>query len=247
MELKGRVAIVTGGSRGIGRAICTKLAELGADVVINYAGNAAAAEQTKSMCEKYGVRAIVVQGDVSKAEDCKALVEAACETLGKVDILVNNAGITRDGLLMRMSDEDFDSVVDTNLGGTFNCMRAVMRPMMRQKFGRIISISSIVGVIGSPGQVNYAASKAGIIGMTKALARECASKNITVNAVAPGFIETDMTDVLSEELRSAMLAQIPLKSFGTVQDVANAVAFLASDEAGYITGQVLQVNGGMAM
>ena len=246
-ELTGKTAVVTGGSRGIGRAICLKLAGQGANIVLNYAGNAAAAEETRAACEALGVRALAVQGDVAEPAACNALIDTAIEAFGQVDILVCNAGITRDNLLMRMSDEEFQKVIDTNLKGTFHCMRAVIRPMMKKRRGRIISISSVVGLMGNAGQINYAASKAGVIGMTRSLAREVASRGITVNAVAPGFIRTDMTDVLSDAVKEGILHSIPLGKLGEAEDVANTVLFLASDEAAYITGQVLSVDGGMAM
>ena len=246
-ELTGKTAVVTGGSRGIGRAICLKLAGQGANIVLNYAGNAAAAEETRAACEALGVRALAVQGDVADSAACNALIDTAIEAFGQVDILVCNAGITRDNLLMRMSDEEFQKVIDTNLKGTFHCMRAVIRPMMKKRRGRIISISSVVGLMGNAGQINYAASKAGVIGMTRSLAREVASRGITVNAVAPGFIRTDMTDVLSDAVKEGILRSIPLGKLGEAEDVANTVLFLASDEAAYITGQVLSVDGGMAM
>ena len=246
-ELTGKTAVVTGGSRGIGRAICLELAGQGANIVLNYAGNAAAAEETRAACEALGVRALAVQGDVADPAACNALIDTAIEAFGQVDILVCNAGITRDNLLMRMSDEEFQKVIDTNLKGTFHCMRAVIRPMMKKRRGRIISISSVVGLMGNAGQINYAASKAGVIGMTRSLAREVASRGITVNAVAPGFIRTDMTDVLSDAVKEGILRSIPLGKLGEAEDVANTVLFLASDEAAYITGQVLSVDGGMAM
>ena len=246
-ELTGKTAVVTGGSRGIGRAICLKLAGQGANIVLNYAGNAAAAEETRAACEALGVRALAVQGDVADPAACNALIDTAIEAFGQVDILVCNAGITRDNLLMRMSDEEFQKVIDTNLKGTFHCMRAVIRPMMKKRRGRIISISSVVGLMGNAGQINYAASKAGVIGMTRSLAREVASRGITVNAVAPGFIRTDMTDVLSDAVKEGILHSIPLGKLGEAEDVANTVLFLASDEVAYITVQVLSVDGGMAM
>ena len=246
-SLTGKTAIVTGGSRGIGRAICLKLAAQGANLVINYAGNDAAAEETRSLCLEHGVQAVLVKGSVADPEVARQLAETAQKEFGSIDILVNNAGITRDNLLMRMSDEEFDAVIETNLKGAFYCMRAVTRPMMRQRSGRIINISSVVGIAGNAGQVNYAASKAGVIGMTKSLARETASRGMTVNAVAPGFIRTDMTDVLGDSVKEGILGNIPLGKFGEAEDVANAVLFLASDEAAYITGQVLSVDGGMAM
>ena len=246
-ELTGKTAVVTGGSRGIGRAICLKLAGQGANIVLNYAGNAAAAEETRAACEALGVRALAVQGDVADPAACNALIDTAIEAFGQVDNRECNAGITRDNLLMRMSDEEFQKVIDTNLKGTFHCMRAVIRPMMKKRRGRIISISSVVCLMGNAGQINYAASKAGVIGMTRSLAREVASRGITVNAVAPGFIRTDMTDVLSDAVKEGILRSIPLGKLGEAEDVANTVLFLASDEAAYITGQVLSVDGGMAM
>ena len=246
-DLTGKTAVVTGGSRGIGRAICLKLAGQGANIVLNFAGNEAAAEETRSQCEALGVRALAVKGDVADAEACNALIEKAVSEFGGVDILVSNAGVTRDNLLMRMSDEEFQKVIDTNLKGTFHCMRAAIRPMMKKRRGRIISISSVVGLMGNAGQINYAASKAGVIGMTKSLAREVASRHITVNAVAPGFIKTDMTAVLSDSVKEGILHGIPLGELGEAEDVANAVLYLASDEAAYITGQVISVDGGMAM
>lgn len=246
-DLTGKTAVVTGGSRGIGRAICLKLAGQGANIVLNFAGNEAAAEETRSQCEALGVKALAVKGDVADAEACNALIEKAVSEFGRVDILVCNAGVTRDNLLMRMSDEEFQKVIDTNLKGTFHCMRAAIRPMMKKRRGRIISISSVVGLMGNAGQINYAASKAGVIGMTKSLAREVASRHITVNAVAPGFIKTDMTAVLSDSVKEGILHGIPLGELGEAEDVANAVLYLASDEAAYITGQVISVDGGMAM
>ncbi|MCI8525222.1 MAG: 3-oxoacyl-[acyl-carrier-protein] reductase [Oscillospiraceae bacterium] len=245
--LKGKTALVTGGSRGIGRAVCEKLAELGADIVFSYAGNAAAAAETQQACEALGVRVLAVQADVGKGEAVEALFAAVLREFGRVDILVNNAGITRDSLLMRMKEDDFDQVIETNLKGAFLCMKAAARPMMKQRAGRIVNIASVVALRGNAGQVNYCGSKAGVIGMTKAAARELAGRGVTVNAVAPGFIETDMTAALPEDVRSSMAAGIPLARLGRAEDVANAVAFLASDEAAYITGQVLAVDGGMAM
>lgn len=247
MHLKGRVAIVTGGSRGIGRAICLKLASQEADIVINYAGNSAAAEETAAACEKLGVKAIVVQADVSKEAECETIFTKAIETFGKVDILVNNAGITKDTLILRMCEEDFDKVIDTNLKGAFFCMKLAAKLMAKQRYGRIINMSSVVGLRGNAGQINYAASKAGLIGMTKSLAKELASRKVTVNAVAPGFIQTDMTNVLSDKIKESLLQTIPMKTLGNPEDIANAVAFFAQEESGYITGQVLCVDGGMAM
>ena len=246
-DLTGKTAVVTGGSRGIGRAICLKLAGQGANIVLNFAGNEAAAEETRSQCEALGVRALAVKGDVADAEACNALIEKAVSEFGGVDILVCNAGVTRDNLLMRMSDEEFQKVIDTNLKGTFLCMKAVSRIMMKQRYGRIVNLSSVVGLRGNAGQVNYAASKAGVIGMTKSLAKELASRGVTVNAVAPGFIATDMTAAMTDAAKDATLAAIPMSRLGAPEDVARAVAFLASDEAAYITGQVLAVDGGMSM
>ena len=245
--MKDQVAVVTGGSRGIGRAICLKFAFLGANLVINYAGNTEKAEETKAMCEKLGAKVVLVPGSVADAAVCEKLIAEAVESFGRVDILVNNAGITRDNLIMRMSEEDFDAVIDVNLKGAWNCMKQVSRMMMKQRSGRIINLSSVVGVVGNAGQVNYAASKAGIIGMTKSLAKELGSRGVTVNAVAPGFVQTDMTDVLGEEMKENLQKTIPMGRLGAPEDIANAVAFLAGDEASYITGQVLHVDGGMAM
>ena len=245
--LEGKIAVVTGASRGIGRAIAEKLASMGAMVVINYNGSAKKAEEVKAKIESNGQKAAVMQCNVSDYAACEAFIGEIIKTYGRIDILVNNAGITKDGLLMKMSEEDFDNVINVNLKGTFNCVRHVARQMIKQRAGRIINLSSVVGVTGSAGQVNYAASKAGVIGLTKSTAREVASRGITVNAVAPGFIETDMTEVLSDKVKEASAAQIPLGHFGKAEDVANTVAFLASDDAGYITGQVIHVDGGMVM
>ena len=247
MNFSGKAAVVTGGSRGIGRAVCLELAKGGANVVLCYAGNEAAANDTVAACEALGARALAVRCNVAEAGEVKALMDAAVQAFGRIDILVNNAGITRDGLLMMMKDEDFDAVINANLKGTFLCMKAVSRLMMRQRYGRIVNLSSVVGLRGNAGQVNYAASKAGVVGMTKSLAKELASRGVTVNAVAPGFIETDMTAAMTDAAKTATLASIPMQKPGAPEDVARAVAFLASDEAAYITGQVLAVDGGMAM
>jgi 3-oxoacyl-[acyl-carrier protein] reductase len=245
--LKDKCAIVTGASKGIGKAIALKLASLGANIVINYRSSESEALKLKEEIISKGVKCIAVQGDVSKFDDAANIVKAALDNFGAVDILVNNAGVTKDTLLLRMKEEDFNFVVDTNLKGTFNCIKQVTPLMLKQRSGRIINISSIVGLIGNAGQVNYAASKAGIIGMTKSLAKEVGSRGITVNAVAPGFIETDMTDVLSDKIKDSLLTNIPLGKLGKPEDVAKAVAFLSSDDASYITGQVINVDGGMVM
>nr|WP_325179336.1 3-oxoacyl-[acyl-carrier-protein] reductase [uncultured Oscillibacter sp.] len=247
MKFEGKTAVVTGGSRGIGRAVCLELAAGGANVVLCYAGNEAAAQETVQAVEALGTKALAVRCDVSDAVQVDALVKSAVEVFGRIDILVNNAGITRDNLLMRMSEADFDAVVAANLKGAFLCMKAASRLMLKQRYGRIVNLSSVVGLRGNAGQVNYAASKAGVIGMTKSLAKELASRGVTVNAVAPGFIETDMTAALSEAARSAAQGSIPMGRLGGPEDVARAVGFLASDDAAYVTGQVLAVDGGMAM
>lgn len=242
-----KTAIVTGGSRGIGQAICIKLAKSGKNLVINYAGNHEAAKKTKEACEKLGAAVILVQGDVSRTEDCKALFDAADKQFGRIDILVNNAGITRDNLIVRMNEEDFDRVIEVNLKGVWNCMKLAARIMMKQRCGRIINMTSVVGVMGNAGQTNYAASKAGVIGLTKSMARELAARGVTVNAVAPGYIDTDMTAVLSSEMKEVIQNSIPMRRIGQSADIAELVEFLAKDEAGYITGQVVHVDGGMAM
>lgn len=247
MDFSGKTAVVTGGSRGIGRAVCLELAKGGANVVLCYAGNESAASETVSACEALGAKALAVKCDVSDGAQVKNLMDEAVKAFGRIDILVNNAGITRDGLLMMMKEEDFDAVISSNLRGTFLCMKAVSRLMMKQRCGRIVNLSSVVGLRGNAGQVNYAASKAGVIGMTKSLAKELASRGVTVNAVAPGFIDTDMTAAMTEAAKTATLAAIPMQRLGKPEDVAKAVAFLASDSAAYITGQVLAVDGGMAM
>ena len=242
MDLSGKVAIVTGSARGIGREIALRLAEAGANIVISdIAGAESAAEEIKKM----GRQSLAVHADVSSAADVANLVEKTAGEFGRIDILVNNAGIARDQLLLRMSDEDWETVLNVNLKSVFLCTRAVLRQMIKQRWGRIVSISSIVGIVGNPGQANYASSKAGIIGFTKSIAREVGSRGITVNAIAPGFIVSRMTDQLSEEQKGEMLKRIPLGSLGSPRDVAEAVAFLASEEARYITGQVLGVDGGL--
>lgn len=242
-----KVAVVTGASRGIGRAIARELASKGVFVIINYNGSKERAEEVKAEIEKDGGSAAVYQCNVSQFDECERFLKDVVKEYGRIDILVNNAGITRDGLLMKMSEEDFDRVIDVNLKGTFNTIRFASRQMLKQRSGRIINMSSVVGISGNAGQANYASSKAGVIGLTKATARELASRGITVNAVAPGFIETEMTDVLSDAVKEASVAQIPLGKFGKPEDIAKTAAFLASDDAGYITGQVIQVDGGMAI
>ena len=242
-----KAAIVTGASRGIGRAAALRLAKMGMNIVFTYNSGIEAAEETKALCEAEGVEVLAVQADVSSSENCDQLVEQTMDAFGRVDVLVNNAGITRDGLIIRMTDEQFDQVIDTNLKGAFYMMRAVSKQMMKQRSGRIINISSVVGVMGNVGQVNYAASKAGVIGMTKSLARELASRKVTVNAIAPGMIETDMTAVMSEKAKEAMKAAIPAGEMGKPEDIAGTIAFLAGEDGRYITGQVICVDGGMAI
>ena len=245
--LKGKCALVTGASRGIGKAIALKLASLGANLVLNYRSSEQEALEVEKQVKDMGVDAISVKGDISKLEDVETLVSTAKEKFGTIDIMVNNAGITKDTLLLRMKEEDFDSVINVNLKGVFNCLKAITPVMVKQKEGKIINLSSVVGLVGNAGQVNYAASKAGVIGMTKSLAKEIGSRGITVNAVAPGFIETDMTDVLGDKFKEEAKKNIPLKRLGKAEDVAEVVAFLASDSANYITGQVIHVDGGMVM
>ena len=247
MQIEGKVAFVTGASRGIGRAIALTLAEAGADVAVNYAGNAAAAEEVAAEIRKMGRRALILQGDVSQTEAAALMLDAVIAEFGRCDILVNNAGITRDGLLMRMKEEDWDAVLNTNLKGVFNCTKAALKYMMKQRAGKIVNIASVVGIMGNAGQANYAAAKAGCIGFTKSVAKEVASRGITVNAVAPGLIATDMTSVLPDKVIEEMAAGIPLKRAGQPVDVAKAVLFLVSDDAAYITGQTLNVDGGMVM
>lgn len=247
MRLDGKTAIVTGGSRGIGRSICLALAKAGANVVTCYAHGADGANETVKLCEEFGVRAMAMKADVANYEDVSAMVSKTKEEFGSIDILVNNAGITKDNLMLKMTEADFEQVIDTNLKGAFLFTKDVSKIMLKQRSGRIINISSVVGVFGNAGQVNYAASKAGLIGMTKSVAKELASRGITSNAIAPGFIETDMTAALNDSVAEEMLKAIPLKRMGTGDDIANVVVFLASDYASYITGQVICVDGGMAM
>ncbi len=247
MLVDGKVAIVTGASRGIGRAIAIELAKAGAAVVVNYAGNAAAAQEVKDIITQSGGQAIAVQADVADAEAVKALVKTTIENFGHIDILVNNAGITRDIPLAMMKEEDWDAVINTNLKGVYNCTKAVLKPMIKQKCGKIINMTSVVGIMGNAGQANYAAAKAGVIGFTKSMARELAARSITVNAIAPGFITTDMTAVIPEQAKIELAKKIPLGKLGTPEDVAAAVLFLASESANYITGQTLNIDGGMVM
>lgn len=247
MKLEGKKALVTGASRGIGRAIALALAAEGADVAVNYAGSEAAAKAVAAEIEAMGRKAFVIQADISSNAAATEMIDKVVAEFGRIDILVNNAGITRDGLLMRMKEEDWDAVLTTNLKGVFNCTKASIKYMMKQRAGHIVSISSVVGLMGNAGQANYAAAKAGVIGFTKAVAKEVAARGITVNAVAPGFIQTDMTKVLSEKVVEGMKASIPLSRLGDPEDIAKAVVFLASDDANYITGQTLNVDGGMVM
>ena len=245
--LTGKTAIVTGGSRGIGRSIALELAKNGANIVINYAGSEAKAQSVVEEIEQLGVKAHKFQADVADEAQVKEMVKSAIDSFGSVDILVNNAGITRDNLIMRMKESEFDQVINTNLKGVFVCTKAVTRQMMKQRSGRIINVASIVGVSGNPGQANYVAAKAGVIGLTKTTAKELASRNILVNAIAPGFISTDMTDQLTDEQRAGMLGLIPLAKLGEPEDVAKVVRFLASDDSNYITGQTIHIDGGMVM
>jgi len=246
-SLEGKKALVTGASRGIGRAIAIALAEAGADVAVNYSGSEQAAAETAEAITALGRQAIIIKANVGQAAEFEHMVKQVVDQFGAIDILVNNAGITRDNLIMRMKEEEFDQVIETNLKGVFNGIKAVTRPMMKQRSGKIINISSVVGVLGNPGQANYVAAKAGVIGLTKASARELAARNINVNCVAPGFIQTDMTDKLPDDLKNSLADQIPLAKLGVAEDIANAVRFLASDAASYMTGQTIHVDGGMYM
>jgi 3-oxoacyl-[acyl-carrier protein] reductase len=245
--LSGKIAVVTGASRGIGRAIALELAQTGADVVVNYAGSVAAAQDTVAQIEALGRRAIAIQANVADYTQVDEMMAKTIATFGRIDILVNNAGIIRDNLLVRMKEEEFDDVIATNLKGVFNCLKAVTRPMMKQRSGRIVNITSVVGILGNIGQANYVAAKAGVIGLTKSAARELASRNITVNAVAPGFIVTEMTDELPGDAANDLTRQIPLAKPGRPEDVARVVRFLVSEEAAYMTGQTIHVDGGMVM
>lgn len=247
MLLDGKIALVTGASRGIGRAVAVKLAAAGATVAVNYAGNAQAAEETKALIEAQGQRALLLQADVADGEAVEAMVQQVVAAFGRVDILVNNAGITRDALLMRMKESDWDDVMRTNLKGVYHCTKAVAKRMMKQRSGRIVNMSSVVGLTGNAGQANYAAAKAGVLGFTKATAKELAARGITVNAIAPGFIDTDMTAGLPEQVKESFLKGIPLGKLGSPEDIADAALFLVSDAAAYITGQTLHVDGGMVM
>jgi 3-oxoacyl-[acyl-carrier protein] reductase len=247
VDMTGKVAIVTGASRGIGRAIACKLASLGAHVIITFRTDADGAAEVVREIEAHGGQARSLQSDVRSAADAEAVVQQTTAAFGRIDILINNAGTTRDTLLMRMTEDDWDTVLDTNLKGAFFCTKACMRPMMKQRYGRIVNISSVSGIAGNAGQANYSAAKAGLIGFTKAVAREVGSRGITVNAVAPGFVETALTRDLPQELKAQAIAHTVLGRFGTVEDMANAVAFMASDEASFITGQVLAVDGGLAL
>jgi 3-oxoacyl-[acyl-carrier protein] reductase len=243
----GRVAIVTGGGRGLGRAIAVRLAEEGANLAVSYRSNDAAAEEAAEKVRAAGVECELFKGDVSSPEDVEALFKGVSDAFGRVDILVNNAGITRDNLMMRMKEEEFDEVLRTNLKGTYLCTRAALRPMVRARWGRIVNVSSVVGLVGNAGQANYAASKAGIIGFTKSVAREVAQRGITVNAVAPGYVETELTGSLPENVKEQIRNQVPAGRFGEPEEVAEVVAFLVAEEAGYVTGQTIAVDGGMTM
>ena len=247
MVLENKVALITGASRGIGREVAIEMAKAGADIVINYIGDKALAEEVQAQVQALGRKALILEADVSNLQAIEKMLEQAVAEFSRIDILVNNAGITKDNLLARMKEEDWDAVLNINLKGIFNCTKSTLKNMMKQKYGRIVNVSSVVGVMGNAGQANYAASKAGAIGFTKSIAKEVASRNITVNAVAPGFIETDMTAKLPEKVKEEMSNSIPAKKFGLPADVAKAIIFLASDNASYITGQTLHIDGGMVM
>lgn len=247
MSLNNKVALITGGSRGIGKEIALELAKNGVNIAITYANNLQKAKEVLDDIRSYEVKAVAIKANVSVEEDVLQMIKTIEDELGTIDILVNNAGVTKDNLIIRMKEEDWDEVIDVNLKGTFLCTKAVSRIMMKKKYGKIINITSVVGIMGNAGQGNYSASKAGVIGFTKSMARELASRGIRVNAIAPGFIETDMTDVLKDEIKEAMLKSIPLNSFGNPKDIANLVVFLASEKSDYITGQVINVDGGMLM
>ncbi|MBF8982175.1 3-oxoacyl-[acyl-carrier-protein] reductase [Lutibacter sp. B2] len=247
MNLDGKTAIVTGGSRGIGKAIAMKLAQLGANIVVNYTSSAQQAEDVVELIKNMGREAIAIKANVANFDEVQNFISQAEEKFGEIDILINNAGITKDKLLIKMNEDDWDKVIEVNLKGTYNCTKAVSRKMMKQRSGKIVNVASVVGVNGNAGQSNYAASKAGIIGFTKSIAKELGVRGINVNAVAPGFIQTNMTDVLSDEVKNHIMSQIPMKKLGTPEDVANTIAFLCSDEAKYITGQVINIDGGMVM
>lgn len=247
MSLDGKTAVVTGGSRGIGRAVCLRLASMGAFVYINFVSGEAAAQETKEMIEQAGGKASIIGFNVSDSSQVDSAFKEMIKDRGSVDILVNNAGITKDGLMARMKESDWDDVLTTNLKGSFLCAKAAARSMMKKRWGRIVNITSVIGFAGNAGQVNYSAAKAGMVGLTKSIAKELSTRNITVNGVAPGYIVTDMTNSLSEEIQESIKKEIPLGTLGTPEDVAGAVAYLASDDAGYVTGQVMHVNGGMYM
>lgn len=247
MNLKGKNALITGGSRGIGRAIALELAKEGVNVAITYISNKGMAKEVIDKVEEYGVKGIAIKADVSNEEEINNLIKIVNGDIGGIDILVNNAGITKDNLLIRMNSEDWDDVINTNLRGVYLCTKAVVRGMMKRRYGKIVNIASVVGISGNVGQGNYSASKAGIIGFTKSIAKELGSRGININGVAPGFVETDMTDVLNEKIKSEMLNQIPLKRFAKPEDIADVVVFLCSEKANYITGQIINVDGGMLM
>jgi len=247
LNLKEKTVLITGGSRGIGRAMALAFAEEGTNVIINYTSDEENAKNAIKEIEKFGVKGLAIRANISKAEEVNSMFDKIKEDFDVIDILINNAGITRDSLFIGMKEKDWDEVIEVNLKGMFLCTKAVIRKMLRQRYGRIVNISSVVGVIGNPGQANYCASKAGVIGFTKSLAREVASRNITVNAIAPGFIKTDMTDALPEDIKESVMGTIPMGRYGNPEDIANIAVFLSSDKAGYITGQIIHIDGGMAM